>query len=236
MNMPLNTTADISDPIAQARYNLIQQQIRTWNVVDAKVLETLDQVHRENFVPAAYRSLAFVDMEIPLRGNPEVAQQTGQCMLKPLVEARLLQEVNVQPNERVLEIGAGAGYMAALLAHTAAQVVTIEINPELAAMARQNLEQAGIGNVTVIQADGAQANVVEGPFDAIVLSGSVAEVPPQLLAQLRDGGRLVTIAGQEPVMRVHRVLRKGDRFEVSFPWDTNAPRLLNFGEPTGFKF
>ncbi|MDY0106034.1 MAG: protein-L-isoaspartate O-methyltransferase [Giesbergeria sp.] len=236
MNMPLNTTADTSDPIAQARYNLIQQQIRTWNVADDKVLETLEQVHRENFVPAAYRSLAFVDMEIPLRGNPEAAQRAGQCMLKPLVEARLLQEVNAQPKDRVLEIGAGSGYMAALLAHTAAQVVTLEINPELADMARQNLERAGIENVTVIQADGAQATGVDGPFDAIVLSGSVAEVPSQLLAQLCDGGRLVGIVGQEPQMRVTVVRKRGDRFEVSHPWDVNAPRLAGFGEPSGFKF
>lgn len=236
MNMPLNTTANVSDPIAHARYNLIQQQIRTWNVADDTVLETLEQVHREDFVPAAYRSLAFVDMEIPLRGNPLAAQRDGRCMLKPLLEARLLQEVNAQQSDVVLEVGAGSGYMAALLARNAGQVVSIEIDPELAEMARANLERAGVTNATVRQADGAKDSIPEGPFDAIVLSGSVAEVPAQLLAQLRDGGRLVGIVGQEPQMRVTVVRKQGDRFEVTHPWDVNAPRLVNFGEPSGFKF
>lgn len=228
MNMPLNTTADTSDPIVHARYNLIQQQIRTWNVASDAVLETLEQVRREEFVPPAYRSLAFVDMEIPLGA--------GQCMLKPIVEARLLQEVNAQKHERVLEIGAGSGYMAALLAYNAGQVVTLEINPALAQMARANLERAGITNVTVHQADGAQAGIPDGPFDAIVLSGSVAEVPSHLLAQLNDGGRLVAITGQEPQMRTTVVRKTGDRFEAAYPWDVNAPRLSGFGEPSGFKF
>lgn len=236
MNMPLNTTANTNDPIAHARYNLIQQQIRTWNVASEQVLETLEQVHREEFVPAAYRSLAFVDMEIPLRGNPEAAQRSGQCMLKPLVEARLLQEVNAQKHERVLEIGAGSGYMAALLAYNAGQVFTLEIEPELAEMARANLQRAGVTNATVREADAARDTIADGPFDAIVLSGSVAEVPSQLLAQLAEGGRLVCIAGQEPQMRVTVVRKKGDRFEATNPWDVNAPRLVHFGEPSGFKF
>ena len=236
MNMPLNTTADISDPIAQARYNLIQQQIRTWNVADPKVLDTLEQVHREDFVPAAYRNLAFVDMEIPLRGNPEQAQHIGQCMLKPLLEARLLQEANAQPDDCVLEIGAGSGYMAALLARHAGQVVSLEIDPELAQMARDNLERAGVTNVAVRQADGALDTPPEGPFDVIVLSGSVGEVPSLLLAQLKDGGRLVGIVGQEPQMRVTVARKRGDRFELTHPWDVNAPRLVGFREPSGFRF
>lgn len=228
MNMPLNTTADTSDPIVHARYNLIQQQIRTWNVASDAVLDTLEQVRREEFVPAAYRSLAFVDMEIPLGG--------GQCMLKPIVEARLLQEVNAQKHERVLEVGAGSGYMAALLAYNAGQVVTLEISPALAEMARTNLERAGVTNATVRQADASRDAITDGPFDAIVLSGSVAEVPAQLLALLNDGGRLVCIAGLEPQMRVTVVRKKGDRFDATYPWDVNAPRLTGFGEPSGFKF
>lgn len=236
MNMPLNTTANTSDPIAHARYNLIQQQIRPWDVADQKVLDTLEQVHREDFVPAAYRSLAFVDMEIPLRGNPETAVQNGQCMLKPNLEARLLQTLKVQKHERVLEIGAGSGHMAALLAYNADHVVTLEIDPELAQMARDNLERAGVTNVTVRQADGARDSVTDGPFDAIVLSGSVAEVPAQLLALLNDGGRLLTITGQEPVMRATLVRKQGDRFETTHPFDVNAARLAHFAEPSGFKF
>ena len=236
MNMPLNTQANTSDPIEQARYNMIEQQIRTWNVFDRSVLDTLARVHREDFVPLAYRSMAFVDMEIPLQGDPEEAVRIGQCMLAPRVEARLLQELNLQKTERVLEIGAGSGYMAALLAQHADQVVSLEIDPVLAALARDNLERAGIRNASVRVGDGARSAIPDGPFDAILLSGSVAEVPSRLLDLLRDGGRLIAVAGQEPVMRVTTVRKQGNRFDVSYPWDTNAARLLNFAEPSAFRF
>ena len=236
MNMPLNTQANTSDPIALARYNMIEQQIRTWNVFDRSVLDTLARVHREDFVPLAYRSMAFVDMEIPLQGDPEEAVRIGQCMLAPRVEARLLQELNLQKTERVLEIGAGSGYMAALLAQYADQVVTLEIDPALALLARDNLERAGIRNASVRVGDGARSAIPDGPFDAILLSGSVAEVPSRLLDLLRDGGRLIAVAGQEPVMRVTTVRKQGNRFDVSYPWDTNAARLLNFAEPSAFRF
>jgi len=236
MNMPLNTTADTSCPITQARYNMIEQQIRTWNVVASAVLETLDQVHREEFVPEAYRAMAFVDMEIPLQGEPQAALRSGQCMLKPNVEARMLQDLQLTKDDRVLEIGAGSGYMAALMAYQAAQVVTLELDPQLAQMARDNLERAGITNASVRQADGAVDSLPEGPFDAIVLSGSVAEVPQKLLALLRDGGRLGAYVGQEPMMRATIVRRQGERFETSQPWDVVVPRLRHFPEPSSFKF
>ena len=130
MNLPLNTSANTSDPVAQARYNMIEQQIRPWNVLDADVLELLSVVRREDFVPAAYRSLAFADIEVPLLGNDaEEAVRQGHSMLQPRVEARILQDLRVQPTDRVLEIGAGSGYMAALLAHRAERVVSLEINP-----------------------------------------------------------------------------------------------------------
>lgn len=236
MNMPLNTKANTSDPIEQARYNMIEQQIRPWNVLDRGVLETLARVRREDFVPLAYRSLAFMDMEIPLQGDPDEAVRIGQCMLAPRVEARLLQELNLQKNERVLEIGAGSGYMAALLAQYADQVVTLEIDPALAILARENLERFGIRNASVRLGDGARSSIPDGPFDAILPSGSVAEVPSRLLDLLRDGGRLIAIAGQEPVMRVTTVRKQGSRFDVSYPWDTNTARLLNFAEPSAFRF
>jgi protein-L-isoaspartate(D-aspartate) O-methyltransferase len=236
MNMPLNTTADVNDPIAHARYNLIEQQVRTWNVANSQVLEALEQVRREQFVPAAYRSMAFVDMEIPLQGDPQAALQKGQCTLKPNLEARMLQELQLTKEDRVLEIGAGSGHMAALLAQLAGQVVTLEIDPQLALMARENLENAGVKNASVRQADGALDPIPDGPFNAIVLSGSVAEVPARLLEQLAPGGRLVAITGQEPVMRVALVRRDGNRFDVSYPWDVNAPRLQHFGEPPAFRF
>ncbi|NMM77975.1 protein-L-isoaspartate O-methyltransferase [Acidovorax sp. SRB_14] len=237
MTLPLNSSFLYPhDPISQARYNMIEQQIRPWNVYDADVLSLLAHVRREDFVPAAYRSLAFMDMEIPLRGEPEEALRGGQCMLSPKVEARLLNDLKVQKHERVLEIGAGSGFMAALLAHCADQVVSLEIVPELADMARENLQRAGIANAAVRLGDGARDAVPDGPFDVIVLSGSVAAVPPELLALLRDGGRLAAIVGQEPVMRATFVRRSGERFETTRPWDTNAARLVHFPEPSSFKF
>ena len=237
MNMPLNTSANISDPVAQARYNMIEQQIRPWNVLDADVLELLAQVHRENFVPAAYRSMAFMDIEIPLLGtDAEEAVRLGHSMLQPRVEARILQDMQIKPTDRVLEIGAGSGYMAALLASRAERVVSLEINPTLASMAHDNLRNAGVANADVRQADGARDPIPDGPFDVIVLSGSVVDVPSHLLALLRDGGRLGAIVGSDPVMRFTVVRRTGDRFETTSPWDTIAPRLVHFPEPSGFTF
>ena len=219
-----------------SRYNMIEQQIRPWQVYDAGVLELLGQVRREDFVPQAYRGMAFTDMEIPLRGEPDEAVRKGECMLTPKVEARLLQDLVVQPHERVLEIGAGSGFMAALLARSAKQVVTLEIEPELADMARGNLVRAGYGNVDVRVGDGASGAVPDGPFDVIVLSGSVAEVPQHLLERLRDGGRLAAFVGQEPVMRTTIVQRTGQAFATTQPWDTDTGRLRNFPEPSRFRF
>lgn len=213
----------------QARFNMIEQQIRPWDVLDADVLHLLSVVKREDFVPLAHKALAFVDMEIPL-GH-------GQSMLAPRVEARMLQDAAVQKHEKVLEIGAGSGYMAALLAHRAQRVISLEINPELAAMARANLQKVRIHNAEVRLVDGAVGAPADGPFDVIVLSGSVAEVPQALLAQLKVGGRLLAIVGNEPMMRATIVTRTGEaEFKTSQPWDTVAPRLLNFPEPSHFQF
>ena len=215
--------------IEQARFNMIEQQIRPWDVLDTSVLELLAVVKREDFVPAAYRALAFVDTEVPLPG--------GQCMLAPKVEARLLQELAVHKHERVLEIGAGSGFMAALLAHRAQHVTTLESDPELAELARSNLRRAGVLNATVINADGSQGYPSEGPYDAIVLSGSVAEVPTSLLAQLKVGGRLAAIVGQLPVMRAVLLERSGEQgVERRVLFDTVAPRLRGFDEPSRFRF
>jgi protein-L-isoaspartate(D-aspartate) O-methyltransferase len=223
----------------QARFNMIEQQIRPWEVLDSQVLSLLAVVRREDFVPAAKKALAFADMEIPLTGKP------GQCMLAPKVEARILQDLAVQKHEKVLEIGAGSGYMAALLAHRAQQVITLEIDPDLAQLARDNLKKAGIYNAEVRTGDGAaklgQAvssnDPLSGPFDVIVLSGSVAEVPPALLAMLKTGGRLSAIVGFEPMMRATLVTRVGETaFRTTQAWDTVAPRLVNFNEPSKFNF
>ena len=215
--------------IEQARFNMIEQQIRPWNVLDPQILQLLSDVKREAFVSAAHQSLAFVDMELPLAD--------GQCMLFPKVEARLLQDLNVQKHERVLEIGAGSGYMAALLAHRAVQVITLEIKPALVELAKSNLRLAGIGNVEVRLGDGAKDVSALGSFDVIVLSGSVASVPQALLALLKPGGRLAAIVGDEPIMQAHFVKREsGDKFVTTRPWDMCAPRLLSFPETSAFSF
>jgi protein-L-isoaspartate(D-aspartate) O-methyltransferase len=215
--------------LEQARFNMIEQQIRPWNVLDDQVLHLLSVVKREDFVPLAHKALAFVDMEIPI-GH-------GQRMLAPRLEARLLQDAAVQKHEKVLEIGAGSGYLTALLAHQAQRVIALEIEPELAAMARANLQKAGIHNAEVRQADGAGGAAAEGPFDVIVLGGCVAEVPQNLLAQLKVGGRLLAIVGQDPVMRATIVSRTGEaEFSTRQPWDSAAPNLLNFPAPSPFRF
>lgn len=235
MNMPLNTLANTSDPIAQARYNMIEQQIRPWDVLDLDVLALLSVVRREDFVPTAYKGMAFMDMSIPLMGSPEEALRLGHCMLAPRVEARMLQDLEVKPTDRVLEIGTGSGYMAALLAHRAQSVVSLEVQPQLADMARNNLQSTGVHNVDVLTQNGA-TKLPAGPFDVIVLSGSVAEVPSSVLALLAEGGRLGAIVGHDPMMRFTVIRRTDGKLATHSPWDTAAPRLEGFAEPSRFAF
>jgi protein-L-isoaspartate(D-aspartate) O-methyltransferase len=229
MNAPAN--------LEQARYKMIEQQIRPWNVRDQQVLELLSVVRREDFVPLTEKALAFVDTKLPLSTPVEDAMQHGRCMMEPKIEARLLQDLHVKPQDKVLEVGAGSGYMAALLAHRAQRVITLEIDPKLAKMARANLQRAGISNVEVREADGAKGVPAEAPFDVILLSGSVAEVPHGLLEQLKIGGRLAAIVGFEPMMRATFITRTGEAaYTTTQPWDTVAPRLANFPEPSRFNF
>jgi protein-L-isoaspartate(D-aspartate) O-methyltransferase len=212
---------------------MIEQQIRPWEVLDGAVLSLLSVVKRENFAPIAHKALAFVDMEIPLKdGN-----QTGQVMLPPRVEARLLQDADVKRTDKVLEVGTGSGYMAALLAHQAASVLSFELDATLAQQARTNLQAAGIHNVEVRQADGSQGAPSDGPFDVIMLSGSVPNVPQVLLNQLSIGGRLLAVVGEDPVMRASVITRTADQqWQTSEPWDTMAPRLQGFPEHNRFSF
>lgn len=188
--------------IEQARFNMIEQQIRPWDVLDPQVLDLLFVVKRENFTPPAYRSLAFADMELPL-GD-------GQSMLTPKVEAKLLQELALRKTDKVLEIGTGSGYMAALLAARAEHVVTVECRPALAELARQNLAEAGVANVTVETGNGAGGWPSRGPYDAIIVSGSLPTLPDALLKQLRVGGRLAAIIGEAPVMEAVLVTCTGE--------------------------
>jgi protein-L-isoaspartate(D-aspartate) O-methyltransferase len=198
-------------------------------VLDPSVLELLHVVHREDFVPEALRPQAFVDTELPLTDT--------RRMLAPRVEARLLQELKVQRHEKVLEIGAATGHLAALLAHKAQRVVALEADAGLAALATANLRRAGVLNVNVLNQDGAAGVAAEEPFDAILLSGSVAAVPQVLLNQLKVGGRLAAIVGAEPVMRAVLVTRTGsNEFRSVELFDTVAGRLPGFAEAPAFRF
>lgn len=218
--------------IEQARFNMIEQQIRPWDVLDAHVLQLLAVVKREDFVPLAHQALAFVDMEIPIG-----SMALGECMLSPKVEARMLQDLNVQKHEKVLEIGTGSGYMAALLAHRAQFVTTLEINAGLAKTASDNLERADVYNAKVVVADGSKGDNSQGPFDVIVLSGSVAHIPTELLQQLKIGGRCMAIVGDEPIMCATLVKRISETsFDTQQGWDTLAPRLSGFAETPRFQF
>lgn len=215
--------------VEKARFNMVEQQVRPWNVLDADVLNLMLEMRRDAFAPAAHRSLAYADIELPL---PQ-----GQCMLFPRMEARLLQDLAVQPTDRVLEIGAGSGFMAALLARRSQHVLTLELFPELVALARTNLQNAGIRNVEVREADGSAGAPKDGPFDVVVLSGSVTQIPHALLNQLKVGGRLAAVVGDEPAMKTTIIRRTSDTgFSTSTPWDVNAPRLLKFPEPSRFEF
>ena len=222
--------------VEQARFNMIEQQIRPWDVLDAHVLELLAVVKREDFVPPAFRALAFADMQIPLSDN-EAGIAAGQVMLEPRIEARILQDLQVAKHEKVLEVGTGSGFMAALLGHRAQRVLSLEIDNGLAAFARANLQRAGVLNVEVRVADGATADLsAEGPFDVIALSGSVGVVPERLVQMLKPGGRLMGIVGGEPIMRATLVQQAATGALVTQPWDEKVPRLLNFPEPSRFKF
>ncbi len=214
--------------IEQARFNMIQQQVRTWNVLDDHVLDLLEQVKREDFCPAEHRSLAFMDLEIPL--------PCGQVMLAPRVQARLVQDLQLKPTDRVLQIGAGSGYLSALLGRCAGTVLAYDIHPELAEMARANLARAGVLNVNVRAGDGFQGALSGGPFDAIVLCGSVPAVPHSVLNQLALGGRLIAVVGSEPMMRAEITTRESETsFSTTTPWDINLQRLENIPE-TGSSF
>ena len=217
--------------IEQARLNMIEQQIRTWDVLDLDILQTLVAVRREAFVPAAYQTLAFVDTEIPL---PQ-----GENMLSPKLEARLLQEAAVQAHESVLEIGAGSGYMAALLAHHAKQVLTVEIVPELKALAETNLASYGIGNASVALGDGARGWTGSGSqeFDVIMISGSLPVMPDAFLRQLRIGGRILAVIGEAPAMSACMMTRVSeDAWDTVKLFETIIKPLRNIEKPSAFRF
>ena len=235
MNLPLNSLLDRNDATENARYNMVQQQVRPWNVDGESLLDALHTVRREDFTPPAHYSLAFMDVLVPLTEEANAIDQ-GQCMFQPRVEARMINDLKIQPTDRVLEIGTGSGYSAALLSRLAKEVLTLEVNLELAEMARENLADAGCDNVTVRVADGSKDTLPEGPFDVILLSGSVEALPEELLAHLKEGGRLGAIVGSTPMMRFTVATKEGKGTTITTPWDIVAPRLHGFATSNRFSF
>lgn len=179
--------------LEQSRYNMVEQQIRTWEVLDQEVLQLLFELPREEFVPAAYRLLAFVDMEIPLG--------YGEVMLAPKLEARILQELQINKTDQILEVGSGSGYLTALLAKKGDFVYSVEIVPELKTMAEKNLQNHQITNVLLENGDAAQGWPRHAPYDVIVLTGSTPVLPAGFQKSLKTGGRLFAVVGDPPVMQ-----------------------------------
>lgn len=225
----LQETTRHNMPRETARFNMIEQQIRTWEVLDPTVLQLLNDVPRESFVPAEYQGLAFADIEIPL-GH-------GQTMLSPKLEGRILQVLNVQKIHTVLHVGTGSGYFAALLASLAKHVISVDIYADLSVQAAKNLAAQHIQNVTLEVADAISGLPAHKPYDLIVYTGSSPVEPAGVREQLKIGGAMFIVLGQSPVMQatlIHRISETGFREEVLF--ETCIPELINAPQAEQFEF
>ena len=211
----------------KARFNMIQQQIRPWDVIDSRVLDAMMSIERERFVPDAYKGLAYADIEIPLDG--------GQCMMAPKVVGRMLQALNLQGSDEVLEIGTGTGYVTACLAAMAHRVTSLELNPDLLAIAHVNL---GAANVRLRERDALGERLNAGPFDAIAVTGSLPDEArlADLQSQLKDGGRMFVVVGQAPAMHAILITRRGDGFARETLFETELPPLDKAPEAEQFVF
>lgn len=219
--------------LEQARTNMVEQQIRTWEVLDQDVLDLLYVVPREEFVPPQHRALAFSDMEIPIG--------EGERMWQPKMEARVLQELTVRKTDRVLEVGTGSGYLTALLSHRAARVYSIEIKPALAAFGRKNLERHGADNVTLEAGDAARGWPGHAPYDVIALTGSTPLLADTLVEQLAPGGRLFAVVGEAPVMTARLIVAQMSAttpgaWRATDLFETVIAPLVNAEQPPRFRF
>ena len=215
--------------LEKARFNMVEQQIRPWDVLDDTILSLLQRIKREEYVPEAYRAMAFMDLEIPL-GH-------GESMLSPKVEARLVQELHIRPTDKVLEVGTGSGYMTALLASLAGHVHSVEIIPEFSQAAAQKLAAHDFKNITLEVGDAARGWQKHAPYDVIVVTGSLPVLPDEFVAQLNPGGRLLAFVGVAPAMeaRLTRLIEPGVvDSEVIFETDVRA--LKNAPQPAQFAF
>lgn len=220
---------NLQPDVERARFNMVEQQIRTWEVLDQRVLDLLMHVHREEFVPPQYRALAFVDMEIPI-GH-------GERMLAPRLEARIVQELALRPRDKVLEVGTGSGYLTALLASLGRHVVSVEIVPEFTQTAGARLAAHGIANVTLETGDAARGWDRHGPYDAIVLTGSVPVLSGAFQKSLRPGGRLFAVVGEPPVMQARLVTcGTAGACNAAALFETCIAPLKNAQQPARFVF
>ncbi len=215
--------------LEQTRFNMVAQQIRTWNVLDDNVLDLLYKIKREEFIPAENRAMAFVDMEIPLG--------YGQVMLTPKMEARIVQELHVKKTDKILEVGSGSGYLTALLADQGAHVYSVEIIPELKKLAENNLKAHEITNVIIELGDAAHGWPKNEPYDVIVLTASTPGLPDAFQKSLNPGGRLFAIVGEDPVMEALLItcIAPGE-FTTTVLFETSTVPLINALQPTRFTF
>jgi protein-L-isoaspartate(D-aspartate) O-methyltransferase len=215
--------------LEKARFNMIEQQIRPWEVLDTRVLQLFSRIPREDFVPMQYKGLAFADLELPI-GH-------GQTMLPPKLEGRMLQALEIRKTDKVLEIGTGSGYLTALLAALADRVYSVEIIPELSAQAQIRLVEHDVSNVVLEVGDAVQGWAAHAPYDVIVYTGSLPMLPENVLYQLAVGGRLFAVVGEPPAMEavmVHCIASDNYRQQALF--ETCLPVLANAPRPTRFEF
>jgi len=213
----------------QARFNMVEQQIRPWEVLDPRVLSLLETIHREDFVPVRYRKLAFADIAVPL--------DHGQVMMRPKIEARMLQALDLQEDETVLEIGTGSGFITACLASLAKRVVSVEIFEDLHRIALEDLKDKGMLNVELFVGDAMNGWQPEQAHDVVVVTGSVPEVPEQFKGWVNPGGRMFVITGESPAMEA-KLLKRLDvtQWAEESLFETDLPRLINAEPPPEFEF
>jgi protein-L-isoaspartate(D-aspartate) O-methyltransferase len=213
----------------RARFNMVEQQIRPWEVVDPRVLDVLQRVPRDPFTPPAYRALAYADIEVPLAH--------GETMLAPKIEAKLLQALGIQPTDRVLEIGTGSGYLTACLAHLGGHVVTIDWHADFVAEAQVRLAELGIANVEFVTGDAFAADLPGAPFDVIAVTGSVPILPARFQALLNEGGRLFAVVGEPPAQEATLLTRvRGEVYRREALFETVISPLANAPKPAAFVF
>lgn len=213
----------------QARFNMVEQQIRPWEVLDDNVLRLINELPRDKFVPSGEQRLAYADIEIPLKH--------AQCMMAPKIEARLVQSLGLKDSDAVLEIGTGSAYLTALLSRLSKHVYSVDIFDDFTREARAKLGALGITNVTLETGDGVNGWAAHAPYDAIAVTGSYPSLPQKLLEQLKIGGRLFAVVGDDPVMEALLVTRTGERaWARESMFETTLPRLLNVQEPAKFVF